>query len=160
MQPPDNAGFGEDGIPKFHDEPQPNYKNFNYLGDQIQKKMGPSFYPHNEHLYFKNLEVTRDNNDYLNGYPNPESMRQGVAMNSEESMNNDYQSFEKRKVEAKPEIEENYFLGESDEFKIKRINSINRYNGQKQIDDFLATNQESKADGNPDINNNAYMLRD
>ena len=52
------------------------------------------------------------------------------------------------------DIEENYLIGENDEFKIKRINSLNKFNSQKQIEDFLAISQEGKVEGTPELTNN------
>jgi len=145
----DQNSFADENLGKYHEE-QPTYKNFNYLGDHISKKINTSFYPNNnnEHLYYKNLEMTRENNEYMNGFTNPEINRHSFNMNSEENLN-DFQNFEKKKNENKMELEENYLVGDNDEFKIKRINSLSKFNGQKQIDDFLAINQESKVEGTP-----------
>ena len=157
----DIGGYNDEGLSKYHEEQQQNtYKPFNYLGEHnIPKKLPPQFYPSNttEHLYYKNLETApnRENNDYLNGYSNTQEMnRQAFNMNANEENLNEFQNFEKKKIENKMDIEENYLVGENDEFKIKRINSLNKFNSQKQIEDFLAINQEGKVEGTPELTNN------
>ena len=159
----DIGGYNDEGLAKYHEEQQQNtYKSFNYLGEHIPKKLPPQFYPTNntEHLYYKNLETTHnmENNDYLNGYSNNQeinSRQQSFNMNNVNEENlNEFQNFEKKKSENKMDIEENYLIGENDEFKIKRINSLNKFNSQKQIEDFLAISQEGKVEGTPELTNN------
>lgn len=147
--------FGDDIQGKYVEEN--GYKNFSYLPDHIPKKMNATFYPNNNEasMYYKNLEVHRENNEYLsNGYTNINTDNNRNSMNingnSEEINLNDYSTFEK-KYDNKNEglnLEENYLASEHDEFKIKRINSMTKFNGQKQFEDFIANNPENRINFN------------
>jgi len=138
----------DENLVKFNEES--GYKNFNYLGDRMPKKLNATFYPSNEHLYYKNPEMNRENNEYINGFVNNEINRHttNIIGNSEDV--NDFLVYEKKnenKLDAN-NFDENFLIGENDEFKIKRINSITKFNGQKQIEDFLANTQENRINFN------------
>lgn len=136
--------YMDENLPRYHE-------NFNYYGDphQLQKKINLSYYPQNsnDNLYYKSLE---NNNDYM--YTNNNELHRMNGVRSYEEIN-DFNSFEK-KNEVKynnvnnNNLEENYLVGDNDEFKIKRVNSLTKMSGPKQIDDFLANNQETRINFN------------
>lgn len=141
IQTNENMPYIDENLPKYHE-------NFNYFGDQMQKKINIPYYPqtNNENLYYKNIGVSgeRDNShEYINGYPTSHERTNGMR-NYEEI--NDFNMYDKKNENKYNgnNIEENYLIGDNDEFKIKRVNSLNKITGQKQIEDFLANNQESR----------------
>ena len=140
----DQNNFTGENIVKFNEEQ--SYKNFGYLGDHMAKKMNTSYYPTTDHSYYKNPEINRESTEYMNGFANNEATRHNLNMIGNSEDMNEFPAFEKKaenKVDAM-NADDNYLIGDNDEFKIKRINSLTKFNGQKQIEDFLANNQNNQ----------------